>query len=375
MIEIQYLESTENLKKNILANQRWTPTSGQAEAIAACLRQGRLFFEAAKRAPLEIRPLELYYGTSAYAKALVLATDRNRRIDNLQQAHGVSDKSSHNARLEQLSIVINERGTFQEFNDSIRTLNCIRPIAVDGSHPEFTFPTADSASVAGLKLSLKDIFGRLPGLEALYRATFDERENIDYVQINGPEEGFGWCVSVRSTPWNGSFGNFVTSLEDARSRMPFLRRWSFQEASALSGGSLMFRNAKPLANELDPNEIQTHTWGFTGQHPAFSRYFRDIESSLGNLIAASRMTGGGYYMQPINGQYIAFQSLQFLALHLLSSLVRYRPAIWMHALSRSASNGRVADDAMLALIEAFMERVLVTIPIFVADVIRPGLAN
>ncbi|KWI94371.1 hypothetical protein WM09_05380 [Burkholderia ubonensis] len=87
------------------------------------------------------------------------------------------------------------------------------------------------------------------------------------------------------------------------------------------------------------------------------------------------MTGGGYYMQPINGQYIAFQSLQFLALHLLSSLVRYRPAIWMHALSRSASNGRVADDAMLALIEAFMERVLVTIPIFVADVIRPGLAN
>lgn len=48
-------------------------------------------------------------------------------------------------------------------------------------------------------------------------------------------------------------------------------------------------------------------------------------------------------MQPPGGQYIALQALQFLAVHLLSSLVRYRPATWMHALSRSANNGRAAD--------------------------------
>jgi len=103
MIEIQYLESTENLKKNINASQGWTPSTGQADAIAACLRQGRLFYEAAMRAPLEIRPLELYYGTSAYAKALVLAKNRQQRLNTLQQSHGVKGRSAHDARLGQYS--------------------------------------------------------------------------------------------------------------------------------------------------------------------------------------------------------------------------------------------------------------------------------
>lgn len=56
---------------------KWETVSGVSGGYSS-LPPG-IFFEAAKRAPLEIRPLELYYGTSAYAKALVLATDRNRR--------------------------------------------------------------------------------------------------------------------------------------------------------------------------------------------------------------------------------------------------------------------------------------------------------
>ncbi|WP_143809078.1 YaaC family protein [Paraburkholderia susongensis] len=131
MIEIQYLESTENLKKNIRASPGWMPNARQAEAIAACLRQGRLFYEAATRAPLEIRPLELYYGTSAYAKALILSTNRRATLDTLQQSHGITDTSPHNARLGDLTVQIARRGTFHEFNDCVAKLNRIQPLSLD----------------------------------------------------------------------------------------------------------------------------------------------------------------------------------------------------------------------------------------------------
>ncbi len=87
MIEIQFLESIDNLKRNAAQSQGWTPNTEQATSIAACLRQGRLFYDAAKSAPLDIRPLELHYGSAAYAKALVLSINRSR-FNALTQSHG-----------------------------------------------------------------------------------------------------------------------------------------------------------------------------------------------------------------------------------------------------------------------------------------------
>ncbi|WP_333985094.1 YaaC family protein [Burkholderia orbicola] len=373
MLQIQYLESTENLKKNINASQGWTPNAGQAEAIAACLRQGRLFYEAASRSPLEIRPLELYYGTSAFAKALVLATDRKFGLNTLQQSHGVKDKSAHDARLGQLTAVIDKKGTFQQFNDSIRTLNRIVPISFDGLHRQFAYNCAESADLNGVSLSLKDIFGRLPELQDLYRATFDERQNIDFVQVVGPETGDGWTVVVACGQFDETFDSFVEQIAACRARMPFLQRWTISQATAVSGFRLVFQNAEPADNELDPARFRPNFPGFSTDPPPFARYFHDIEISLGPLIGQPGLVGGGYYMQPHDGHNLPFESLQFLGLHLLSSLVRYRPATWMHALSRSANNGRAADDAMLALIDSFMDRVSISMPMFVAEVISPGI--
>lgn len=367
MIEIQYLESTENLKKNILASQRWLPNAGQAEAIAACLRQGRLFYEAAKRAPLEIRPLELYYGTSAYAKALILSTNRRLALNTLHQSHGISDTSPHNARLQDLKVQIGKRGTFQEFNDCVAKLNRIHPMALDNTRLEYSYPCAESTKMTGITISLKDIFSRLPTLEKLYRATFDERENIDHLQIVGSGEGSSWTVQCSPPTWERTPDGLLACTEDCRNRMPFLNRWALAEVSS---SSITFRNAERPSDELDPKYIQWTKWGCVRHHP-FEVRFKDIESSLRHLIASPGPVPGCYYVQPIGGNVFAFQSLQFLALHLLSSLVRYRPATWMHALSRSANNGRAADDAMLALIEEFMNSVYSTIPKYVAKVIRP----
>lgn len=55
-------------------------------------------------------------------------------------------------------------------------------------------------------------------------------------------------------------------------------------------------------------------------------------------------------------------ALQFCAAFILSSLVRYRPQIWQHALSHSASEDHPTDDRALSLIEKFLEIVLADFP-------------
>jgi len=66
---IRFLESVTHLKALLRARSGRTPLTSVAHEISACLQQGRLFYEAAADAPLEIRPLLLYYGFVAFAKA------------------------------------------------------------------------------------------------------------------------------------------------------------------------------------------------------------------------------------------------------------------------------------------------------------------
>ena len=60
--KMAFLESVTNLKPLIKENLGREPSTHVAREVASCLQQGRLFFEAARSAPLEIRPLQLFYG-------------------------------------------------------------------------------------------------------------------------------------------------------------------------------------------------------------------------------------------------------------------------------------------------------------------------
>ena len=51
-----------------------------------------------------------------------------------------------------------------------------------------------------------------------------------------------------------------------------------------------------------------------------------------------------------------------MALFLLSTLVRYRPQSWTHAISRSAISEQPADDKALSLVERFLDVNSATIP-------------
>ena len=71
--KLKFLESTTNLKAAIKRTTGRTPSTEIARDIAACLQQGRLFFEIAALAPLQVQPLQIYYGIVGFAKAIVLA--------------------------------------------------------------------------------------------------------------------------------------------------------------------------------------------------------------------------------------------------------------------------------------------------------------
>ena len=61
----------------------------------------------------------------------------------------------------------------------------------------------------------------------------------------------------------------------------------------------------------------------------------------------------------------------YIALFLLSSLVRYRPQTWVHALSRSVISETPCDDQALSLIERFFDLDSSAIPEMVVTILNP----
>jgi hypothetical protein len=67
-------------------------------------------------------------------------------------------------------------------------------------------------------------------------------------------------------------------------------------------------------------------------------------------------------IEAYEGVTLSEYSLQFLGSFLLGSLVRYKPQIWQHAISRSSSSQWPPDDRCLALVERFLDLVLGNFP-------------
>jgi hypothetical protein len=96
--------------------------------------------------------------------------------------------------------------------------------------------------------------------------------------------------------------------------------------------------------------------------------FNDISALLEPL--GGTISGWPVAIAPIeNNCYLNVYTLHYLALYLLSSLVRYRPNVWVHAISRSVSDGMPADDSTLAIIETFLGYNSTEIPGLVAEVL------
>lgn len=88
-------------------------------------------------------------------------------------------------------------------------------------------------------------------------------------------------------------------------------------------------------------------------------------------LSSSYPSGSNHAISPVDGASLSEYSVHYLALFLLSPLVRYRPQTWMHSISRSAFPGAPADDQAISLIERFLELNSNAIPGMIVGILNP----
>jgi hypothetical protein len=366
--KLKFLESTTNLKAAIKRTTGRTPSTEIARDIAACLQQGRLFFEIAALAPLQVQPLQIYYGIVGFAKAIVLAR-AVQSIATIAQSHGLHDISQQNAQIENLRLQFGARGVFQQFNDAIAPLGRVNYYD-ESTMLQFVRKPFDLAtSLNNGSCSLKDILARIPGLQASYQRTFSEDPACLALSF------FHQYSSVQLRIDDPYLFQDKVDLQSRirvwRERYPWLDSWCLTEATHGWGNSiLIFYNLeKPALGEFSDQRLIVANNGFASPEDiqsfqSFIPFDAIVPPLAGGLTTTHPTT-----IQPLSGTSLSEFALQFCGAFLLSSLVRYRPNVWQHALSHTALEHRAADDHALSLIESFLQQILTDFPTLVEHVI------
>jgi hypothetical protein len=347
--DVKFLESATNLKPILAKSLGVPPSDPTAREISVYIEQGRLFFEAAAVSPLQIRPLQIYYGVLGFAKSIILARSYLAG-SQIARTHGISDTSTQNSKLEELRLVFRKTGVFQQFNDVIAPLGRINYFD-EFATPQTETKPFDTFRALPQDSSIKDVLSRIPGLHTIYAKTFGEEPACWPISfyIN-----FGRAELRLDDPELFTDRESLKRLIDKwRGKFPFLEQWCFYEASRAWGSSvLMFRNTeRPEVGEFSHFLVEGNN-GFSLQIPNNEyKPFTSILPPLAGGITNNHPT----VIQPLHGISFSEFSLEFCGAYLLSSLVRYRPQIWQYSLSRSSFEQSTADDRAVSLIEMFLE--------------------
>jgi YaaC-like protein len=366
-----FLESTTNLKPLVKRLTGRTPSTAVARGIAVCLQQGRLFYQSAAQSPPEIRPLLLFYGTMAFARAVTAAVECVG-LEALPQSHGVKDVTPNGAVLSDLLVRIEPNGTFARFNDVVANRNQLKVIGRGLNFRTISLPAAQSADLQNLQLSLKDILARTPTLANLYVATFGEPAYSEQMILDQHAASPRWNLQFYDVTPLTDRTTLRQIVESLRTRFPILTKWRLVEAArAWDRSVLKFVNVPVPANELDEQTLGEFELRFVAQH-GIEGPDVDIERILSPLGGGISTGASHVLIAPLAGQYLSEYSLQYLGMFLLSSLVRYRPATWVHALTRSITSETPADDHALALVMAFMDQHVYAVTELVVETLNPS---
>ena len=371
--QLKFLESTSNIKVLIKEVVGKKPSTRLAAEISVCLQQGRMFFNTAIESPTEIKPLQIFYGMIGFAKALTLARSF-KHLETLTPSHGLKDITVQNSRLEDIQLKILSKGTFQDFNNVISQFDRIHYF--EKYMPSWHFiPTTTSDKLCGKKISLKEILARIPGLEDLYHNTFQESPKTWTASINYGDDYHGFTELRIDDP---EIYSDRTSMEEIvnkwRVKFPFLNNWCLWAITKAWGNSIIiFCNIdKTDINEFDENILIEEG----GQFRVNLNFKNDTSFKRVDFYTILPPFSGGLrnsyesMVEPYQGEYISEYSLYYLGMHLLSSLVRYRPQVWAHSLSRSVTTEKSADDRALAIIEEFMNRAITEFPNMVINALK-----
>src|SRR3972149_9047780 len=366
----KFLESTDNLKRIVKNSLGLELSSEVAKGVTVCLQHGRLYFEAAEKSPIEIKPLLIFYGILNYSKGLVIARNL-MKIEALPQTHGLHDTSSQTSKLEELKVKSEGNGTFQLFNDSVCKLDCIDYKNEKLNRYDYiTIPTAKSSSLENMEFTLKDVLARMHRLASLYSETFCEEAKTIRCDISYENVKTRFAkLRIEDKDIINDSQSRERIVNKLKSKYPFLKDWLLIEArgsfdhSVLVFANLDKINSDNITKNYGYSELENGGYSigpfYTGlKHGQYKCVnFWDIIQPIGRGPA-----NGQYLIEPFDNICISELSLYYLGMFLLSSLVRYRPQIWMHSLSHLATSASPSDDAALALLEKFLEDTLNVFP-------------
>jgi hypothetical protein len=365
--ELRYLEGTGALKESMHALSGREPNAEKLAFASSCLLHGRMFWEAAERASLETRPLLLYYGAAAFAKALVLACTAKRHQD-LKQAHGVSCSIGDGDLIENFRMRAQRtQGLFHEFNDVVAPLNRLEYSGNEGKQ-QVSKPNATSEDLANFEATIDDCLARALDIESAYELSTGQKQRVTHFAfMQDLAYPGGYIIGMNfATPLitREAVREWVTTM---RRDVPFLANWALRGVWSTDGRSTVeFNNIEPPVNEFDQLQENQHHFGPANLRGA-ERFdplptLPPFAGSYGNRSKVA-------YVEPVDGHFINEHTLTLACLLGLSSLVRYHPHVWTACVHRRPIGQRPVDDRLLPVIEAFLGRVRVDFPEYIATIL------
>lgn len=370
--QIKYLESTQNLIDLIQQRSRITISSSVAVDIAVNLQQGRAFFEQSEEAALEIKPLLLFYGMLAFARAVIISR-LNVALDMLVPRHGLSDPTTLNNSLASLEVKVQLKGTFPELIDSTRELEKVIVYHRDKfTETRLPHPPDYSSALNGKTLTIKEILARISGLGNLYVETFGD---VQKVIECGVFELDDCCKTTRLIVVDRSNASDRASIQrkitTLRTRYPFLNQWAIMDAR--KNGRITFCSwPRNELTEFSADSSREDFLDIVWHQPTPIRYdcLTDprprVPPIYGNLLDKETKI----IIEPVHGVHVSEFALYYAGMYLLSSLVRYRPTIWANAIARRPLGSLPPDDRPLAVIEHFLQLAAKRFPRMTVNAIR-----
>lgn len=366
--ELRFLEGASALRDRMRELSGRQPNANQVAFASSCLLHGRLFWESARAAPIETRPLLLYYGAAAFAKLLVIAKTGCQPSD-IGSSHGASCAPGDGDTVGGYMIRCDGQGLFQSFNDVAARL-CRLKYFENFDSRYISTPAAASNQLGGLELSLQEILARVPEVAAMYELCCRTPASITKLAVFAPIAlGDDFTIRVDLPARFEGLDQLRAHVAIVRERVPFLSQWRLRSAQHAWDCSItVFCNR---TGAMEPAE-------FEGSFDEGGRNFAaTIQADVTTFEVAPVLPSlaGGYasiasYIAPVGGGVpISEHSLQLLGLLSLSSLVRYRPHVWTSCVHRRRLGDRPVDDGLLPAIEVFLDCVTECFPKLVADVL------
>jgi len=165
----------------------------------------------------------------------------------LRHTHGLQDISASNPRIAELTLKIDQSGTFQEFNDVVAPLTRLGLVDMVNKSKAIYFPSAKSDKLGGIEISLREILRRIPRLEGLYRQTFGEEALTELMRLETGSLENDFRIRVDDQELFAGRDSLKQMVLRWRERFPFLGIWRLNSAQYAWGNSLIyFRNVRNL---------------------------------------------------------------------------------------------------------------------------------